>query len=171
MKCGVVFLVCASAAVSCHAQTTPQNISPAELQAVIRLPLGQAVKLREPYKGPSKSAYARQIAPEGEDCNAKSDQRQQPYNVYMGHAAEQADRDFAVFYNNLQMLCHDQAQSATLQFFESTWQVYKNSAMQATNALWPDGTGAPGFAGQVYLPLVRNQMRELNEINGLNIAR
>jgi uncharacterized protein YecT (DUF1311 family) len=173
MKCGLVILVCvcASVAVSSHAQTIPQNISPAQLQTVIGLPLSQAVNLRETYKGPLKSAYARQIALTGKDCNVESDQGQQPYTICMGHADEQADKDFAVFYNNLQMLCHDQAQLATLQSFEATWQLYKDSAMKATHASWPDGTGAPGLAGQVYLSLVRNHMRELDEIYGLNIAQ
>ena len=35
----------------------------------------------------------------------------------------------------------------------------------------PDGTGAPGFAAEVYLSLVRNHMRELNEIYGQNISQ
>jgi hypothetical protein len=36
---------------------------------------------------------------------------------------------------------------------------------------WPNGTGAPGFAGEVHLSLVRDHMRELHEIYGLNIAQ
>jgi hypothetical protein len=69
------------------------------------------------------------------------------------------------------MLCHDQDQLTTLQASEKAWQMYENSAMKATRASWPDGTGAPGFAGQVNLSLVRDRMRELDEIYGLNIAQ
>jgi hypothetical protein len=43
--------------------------------------------------------------------------------------------------------------------------------MKATNAAWPSGTGAPGFAGEVYLRLVRDRMKELYEIHGLNISQ
>jgi hypothetical protein len=43
--------------------------------------------------------------------------------------------------------------------------------MKATRAAWPDGTGASGFASQVYLSLVRDHMRELNGIYSLNIAQ
>lgn len=171
MKCGaLVLLVCVSAAYS-HAQTIPQNISSAQLQAVLGLPLDQAVKLRETYKGPLKAAYARQIVLAGKDCQAESDQGQQPYNICMGQAGEQADKDFAVFYNHLQMLCHDQVELTTLHAFEATWQAYKDSAMKATHASWPDGTGASGFASQVHLSLIRNHMRQLDEIYGLNIAQ
>jgi uncharacterized protein YecT (DUF1311 family) len=155
----------------CHAQTTPLDISPAQLQAVIGLPLGQAVEQREAYKTPLKSAYERQISMTDKDCQAASDQGQQPYNICMGHAGEQADIGFAIFYNNLQMLCHDQDQLAALQASEKAWQPYKDSTLKATHAAWPDGTGAPGFLGQVYLSLVRDRMRELHEIFGLNIAQ
>ena len=171
MKCGALILLICASAVSSHGQTIPQNISPAQLQAVIGLSLDQAVKVRETYKVPLKSAYARQIALAGKDCQAESNQGQQPYNICMGQAGELADKDFAVFYNSLQMLCRDQDQLTTLQAFEATWQAYKGSAMKATHASWPDGTGAPGFAGQVYLSLIRNHMRELDEIYGLNIAQ
>lgn len=104
----------------------------------------------------------------GKDC--EDVQAQQPYNVCMGHADEQADKDFATFYNNLQMLCHDQTQLAALQALQATWQQYRDNAMKATRAVWPDGTAAPGVEGLVYLSLVRNQMRVLGEIYQMNIA-
>jgi len=171
MKCRTLVLLIFVSSACSHAQITSKNISAAQLQAVIGLPLDQAVKLRETYKIPLKSAYARQIALVGRDCQAESDQGQQPYNICMGQAEVQADKDFAIFYNNLQMLCHDQDQLTTLQAFEAIWQVYKDSAMKATHASWPDGTGAPGFASQVYLSLLRNHMRELDEIYDLNISQ
>jgi hypothetical protein len=171
MKCrALVFLIFASIACS-HAQTTPRNISATQLQAVIGLPLDQAIKLRETYKEPLKSAYSRQVALVGRDCQAEIDQGQQPYNICMGQAHVLADRDSAIFYNNLQMLCHDQDQLTTLQAFEATWQVYKDSAMKATHASLLDGTGASGFAGQVYLSVLRNHMHELDEIYSLNISQ
>jgi uncharacterized protein YecT (DUF1311 family) len=105
------------------------------------------------------------------DCQTEDDRGQQQYNICMGQADEEADKDFAIFYNNLQMLCHDQDQLATLQDSEKTWKIYSESAMKAARAAWPNGTGAPGFAGQVYLSLVRDYMRELNEIYGLNISQ
>jgi hypothetical protein len=43
--------------------------------------------------------------------------------------------------------------------------------MKATRAAWPDGTGALGFAGQIYLFLVRDYMRNPSEIYGLNISQ
>lgn len=152
-----------------HAQTKPQNISISQLQTVIGLPLDEAVRQREHYKIPLRSAYKRQMDLSGKDCS--SVQGQQPYNICMGRAGVQADSDFAVFYNNLQMLCHDRAQLKTLQSSEETWLVYKQSAMNAAFASWPEGTGAPGFAGEVYLSLVRDRMRELHEIYGLNISQ
>ena len=164
-----VLLIFASTA--CFYAQAPSNISPAQLRAVIDLPRDEAVKLRETYKGPLKSAYTRQMATTGKDCLDEINQGQQPYNICMGSKEEQADKDFAIFYNNLQMLCRDQDQLATLQAFHAKWQVYKESAMKATNAAWPDGTGAPGFAIQVYLSLVRDHMRELHEIYGLNISQ
>jgi uncharacterized protein YecT (DUF1311 family) len=169
MKFGAL-IVLAYVSVACsHAQTTARNVTAAQLQVVLDLSLDQAVTLRETYKGPLKAAYDRQIALAGKDCEAESGQ--QPYNVCMGHASEQADRDFAVFYDHLQMLCHDQDQLTTMHAFEATWQAYRDSAMNAAHASWPDGTGAPGFAGGVYLSLVRDQMRQLHEIYGLNIAQ
>ncbi len=155
----------------CPAQTTTQDISPARLETLVSLPVDQAVKQREVYKQPLRSAYDRQIAMTGKDCQAESRQGQQPYNICMGHAEEQADKDYSSFYSNLQMLCRDQDQITTLQASEKTWRLYRDSAMKATHAAWPHGTGAPGFASQVSLSLVRNHMRELDEIFGLNIAQ
>jgi hypothetical protein len=43
--------------------------------------------------------------------------------------------------------------------------------MKAVRVAWPDGTAAPGVAGQVYLSLVRDHMRELDEIYTLNISQ
>ncbi len=107
----------------------------------------------------------------GKDCQAESQKGQQPYNICMGQACQHADEDNAIFYNNLQLLCHDQDQLTTLQAFEKAWRIYKESAIKATHAAWPDGTGASGFASQVYLSMVRDHMRELDEIYGLNIAQ
>ena len=168
-KAGVILVLALPA--FCYAQTTARDISPAQLQAVIGLPLNQAVKQRETYKGPLKSSYEHQISMIGKDCQAEIKQGQQPYNICMGQANEQADKDYAIFYNNLQMLCHDQDQLTTLQASEMAWQIYKDSVLKATHASWPDGTGASGFAGEVYLSLVRDHMRELDEIYGLNIAQ
>lgn len=105
----------------------------------------------------------------GKDCEEV--QGQQPYNVCMGRSDEQTDKDFAIFYNNLQMLCHDQDQLKALQAFQATWLEYRGSAMKATRAVWPDGTAAPGVEGMVYLSLVRNQMRVLREIYDMNISQ
>lgn len=157
--------------VFCDAQTTFEDISPAQLQAIINLPLNQAVRQRETYKAPLKSAYDHQIAMAGKDCQAESKAGQQQYNVCMGEADELANKDFTIFYKNLQMLCHSQDQLTTLQAFHKAWMSYEESAMKAVHAAWPDGTGAPGFAAQVYLSLVRDRMRELHQIYGLNIAQ
>jgi uncharacterized protein YecT (DUF1311 family) len=171
MKCVALVLFVFAVPACSHGQTLPQNITPAQLQAVIDLPLDQAVHLREAYKGPVKSAYALQMTLSGKDCQTEAAQGQQQYNICIGQAAEDADKDFVTFYNNLQMLCHDQDQLATLQDSEKTWKTYSDSAMKAGHAAWPEGTGAPGFAGQVYLLLIRDRMRELNEIYGLNISQ
>jgi len=164
-------LLVAALPVFCHAQTTTKDISPAQLQAVIDLPPIQAMHKREAYKGPLKAAYQRQISMLGKDCQAEADQGQQPYNICMGHANEQADKDYAIFYNNLQMLCHDQDELSALQALEKAWKKYEDSALKATHAAWSDGSGAPGFYGEVYLLLVRDHMRDLHEIFGLNIAQ
>ena len=176
MKRLLVSIALLSSSALCGGQTanhtaTPQNIAPAQLQNVLALPLTQSVEQRQKYKLPLKAAYDRQIALIGKDCETESNQGQQPYNICIGKADDQADSDFAVFYNNLQMLCHDQRQLATLQASEHTWQQYKDSAMEAAHAAWPNGTGAPGFAGEVYLSLVRNRMKELYKIYGLNISQ
>jgi uncharacterized protein YecT (DUF1311 family) len=155
----------------CHGQRASQDISSAQLQTVIDLPLGQAVEQRETYKASLKSAYDRQIAMAGKDCQAESEAGQQPFNVCMGQADLQADKDFAVFYRNLQMLCHNQDQLSTLQAFQSAWMTYADTVMKAAHACWPAGSGASGFAAGMYLSLVRNHMRELHEIYGLNIAQ
>jgi uncharacterized protein YecT (DUF1311 family) len=155
----------------CEGQGPSQDTSPAQLQTVIDLPLNRAVQQREAYKAPLKAAYDRQIKMTGKDCQPESEKGQQPYNVCMGQAEGQADKDFAAFYGNLQMLCHDQNQLTTLQNSQRAWVAYADSAMKAAHASWSEGSGAPGFAAAVYLSLVRNRMRELNEIYGLNIAQ
>jgi len=154
-----------------HAQISPKNVSSAQLQALLDLPLDQAVQRRNTYKGPLRAAYSHQSALVGKDCQAEATQGQQPFNICMGHADEQAERDYSTFYDNLQMLCHDQEQLKTLQNSEENWMAYRESAMKAVHAAWPDGTGAPGFAGQVYLSLIRDYMKELHEIYDLNISQ
>ena len=153
----------------CNGQTSVKTVSLNELQSVIGLPLSQAVAAREVYKKPLKAALARQAGQAGNACRTAAGQ--QPYNVCMGKEDEMADSDFAIFYNNLQMLCHNQAELETLQQSEKQWKVYSDSTMKATRAAWPDGTAAPGVAAQVYLSLVRDYMRQLNEIYDLNISQ
>ena len=171
MKFRTAVLQVAALPMFCYAQPTTQDISPAQLHAVIDLPLDQTVHKRETIKGPLKAAYQRQISMLGKDCEAEADEGQQPYNICMGHASEQADKDYAIFYNSLQMLCHDQGQLSTLQASEKAWKIYEDSALKATQAAWSDGSGASGFYGEVYLLLVRDHMRDLQEIFGLNIAQ
>jgi uncharacterized protein YecT (DUF1311 family) len=168
-KLSVILLLAFSA--SCHAQTTPVDISRSQLQAVIGLPLSQVVTQRETFKEPLRSAYQRQISRIDKDCQAEGHRGQQAYNICMGHAEQQADSDFALFYNKLQMLCHDQDQLTTLQASEKAWRLYRESVAKATHSEWAEGSGAPGFATEVQLSLVRDRMRELHEIYGLNIAQ
>jgi uncharacterized protein YecT (DUF1311 family) len=139
MKC-VVLLMFVFSVISGQAQVGTQNISSAQLQAVLDLPLGQAVQRRNVYKEPLKAAYARQIALIGKDCQTDPPQGQQPYNICMGQADVEADRDYATFYNNLQMLCHDQNQLKTLQSMQTTWEAFHDSAMNAAHAAWSSGT-------------------------------
>jgi uncharacterized protein YecT (DUF1311 family) len=169
MKPTAILSLALIALARCNAQTPVQVVSPSQLQAVNGLPLNQAVEAREAYKKPLKSAYARQMGQAGKDCEAT--QGQQPYNVCIGKASELADGDFRTFYNNLQMLCHNRDQLLTLQQSETQWKAYSDSTMKAARAAWPNGTGAPGFVGQVYLSLLRDYMRQLHEIYSLNIAQ
>ena len=163
------WLVLLCAASACSAQDVKKNLTQAQLQEVLDLPLSQAVQKRNAYKEPLKAAYSRQMALSGKDCQAESLQGQQPYNICMGSATEQASRDYAVFYNDLQVLSHDQSQLGALQSSEESWTAYRVSALKATHTAWPDGSGAPGFAGQIELSLIRDRMRELSAIFGLNI--
>ena len=101
----------------------------------------------------------------------EADQGQQPFNICIGQADEQARKDYATFYNNLQMLCHDQDQLIALQMSEASWISYRENAMKAANVSWPDGTASPGVVGRVYLSLVRDRMNELYETYDLNISQ
>ena len=168
-----VLLLCLSIAglARCHAQVALQVVSPNELKALIDLPLNEAIKARNSYKKPLKSAYTRQMEMAGKDCQAESTQGQQPYNICMGKAGQLADENFAVFFNNLQMLCHDQEQLSSLQQSENHWKAYSDSVMRAVRAAWPGGTAAPGVAGEVYLSLIRDYMREMDQIYTLNISQ
>jgi len=167
----VLLAVALASSIVCYPQTALHDIQPSELQAVLDQQLDQAVRQRTTYKGPLTAAYNRQIAMTDKDCRLESERGQQPYNICMGQAEQQAKKDFAIFYNNLQMLCHDQVQLKALQASSNAWRVYQESAMNAAQASWSGGTGASGFASQVYLSLLRDYMRELHEIFGLNIAQ
>jgi uncharacterized protein YecT (DUF1311 family) len=165
----LVFLL--ATPVCCSAQITPKDIPPSRLQAIIDLPLNEAIQQRAVYKVPLKSAYERQMGMSDKDCEIETHQGQQPYNICMGKAAEQTEGDYATFYNNLQLLCHDQDQLRTLQSSEQAWRMYRDAMEKAVNASWPEGTGAAGFSGEAELLLIRNRMRELYKIYGLNIAQ
>jgi uncharacterized protein YecT (DUF1311 family) len=169
----IICVTLLSASMLCGGQTKTRSarpdIAPARLQSILALSLSQGVLKREQYKQSLEAAYNRQLALTHKDCEAV--EGQQPYNICIGKADERADADFSVFYNNLQLLCHDQNQLATLQASERSWQQYRDSAMKAAHAAWSEGTGAPGFAGEVYLALVRNRMKELYKIYELNISQ
>lgn len=171
MKLSLVVIFLLAVPALCNAQSTPENISPSRLQAIIDLPLNEAIKQREIYKAPLKSAFERQMAMSDKDCEAEAKRGQQPYNICIGKAEEQTDNDYSSFYNNLQLLCHDQDQLRTLQSSELAWQTYRDAMGTATHASWSEGSGASGFAGEVHLLLLRNRMRELYKIYGLNVAQ
>jgi uncharacterized protein YecT (DUF1311 family) len=149
-----------------NAQPTPEDISPSRLQALIDLPLNEAVKQRAMYKVPLKSAYEHQMAMADKDCEAEANEGQQPYNTCIRNSAEQTDKDYATFYNYLQLLCHDQEQLRTLQSSERAWHTFRDEMEKTAQASWSEGSGASGFAGEVHLLLVRNRMRELYKIYG-----
>ena len=169
LRLGIIVLLAVPSC--CNGQATLENISPSRLQAILDLPLSKAVEERAIYKVPLKSAYQRQITMSDKDCAIEANQGQQPYNICIGKADEQADRDYATFYNNLQLLCRDQDQLRTLQSSEQAWRAYLNAMEKARHASWPEGTGAPGFASDVHLFLMRSRMRELYKIYALNIAQ
>ncbi len=169
MKTAASFCFALIMCCNCHAQTSVKTVSLSELESINGLPLDKAVAARQVFKKPLQAAYARQIEQAGKDC--QPDSGQQPYNVCIGKASVVADSDFAVFYNNLQMLCHDQEQLVTLQDSEKRWAAYRDSAMNAAHAACLNGTGASSFASQVYLSLIRGHMRELDEIYGLDISQ
>ena len=171
MRPVVSFLILIFVPVLCHGQSDPQDISPAQLASVTSLPLTQAVQQRETYKPPVKAAFDRQVALAGKDCQAESRMGQQPYNACMGRAEEQADQDFSILYRNLQFLCHNEGELTALQALERAWRGYSESGLKAAQAAWAEGTGAPGFAAQVHLSLLRDHMRALMEIYGLNIGQ
>jgi hypothetical protein len=79
MKCVVLSLL-VLAMRPCNAQTSPQNISSAQLQVLLNLPLDQAVQHRNTYELLT-AAYSRQVALEGRDCQTEAAKGQQPYNI------------------------------------------------------------------------------------------
>jgi uncharacterized protein YecT (DUF1311 family) len=155
---------------SCAAQTDQQDVSPSQLKALLDLPIEQAVQKRNLYKAPLKVAYARQSSLAGKDCVSEADHGQQPFNICIGQAYEQAHKDYATFYNNLQMLCHSQDELIALQMSEASWMSYRENAMKAAQVTWSDGTASSGVVGRVYLSLVRDRMNELYETYDLNIS-
>jgi uncharacterized protein YecT (DUF1311 family) len=170
MKILPVLLIMA-AALSGAAQTAQQDVHPSQLKALLDQPLEQAVQKRNLYKEPLRAAYARQSALVGKDCAVEADHGQQPFNICIGLADEQARKDYAIFYNNLQMLCNSQDQLIALQMSEASWISYRENAMKAANVSWPDGTASPGVVGRVYLSLLRDRMNELYETYDLNISQ
>ena len=90
------------------------------------------------------------------DCQAESNQGQQSYNVCMGEAKIQADKDLTMFYTSLQMLCHDVGELTSLQSAHKAWLCHRDKSLNAAHAAWPEGTGAPGFSAQIYLPVLRD---------------
>jgi uncharacterized protein YecT (DUF1311 family) len=157
--------------VLCHAQSAATDISAEQLQKITQLPLRAAVEQRERFKIPLRSAYDRQMNASDKDCRAEVNDGQQPYNVCMGNASIQANKDFATFYTNLQMLCHDLRELTALQATHKAWLLYEDKSSDAARAAWSEGTGASGFANQIYLSILRDHMRELHEIYGLNISQ
>jgi hypothetical protein len=80
MKCVVLSLL-VLAMRPCNAQTSPQNISSAQLQVLLNLPLNQAVEHRNTYKELLTAAYHRQVARDGRDCQTEAAKGQQPYKI------------------------------------------------------------------------------------------
>jgi len=168
MKIAVV-LLCPVTVLSCAAQTGQQDIRPAQLQALLNLPLEQADQKRNIYKTPLKVAYSRQTSRAGKDCQSESVQL--PFTICIGQADEQAETDYSIFYNNLQMLCHGQDELLALQMSEASRVSYRENTMKTAQVRWPSGTAASGVVGRVYLSLVRDRMNELYEIYDLNISQ
>src|SRR5690348_10231024 len=135
MKSSLGILLMLTLPICCNAQTKPENIPPSRLQAILDSP-DEGVAQRETYKVPLKSAYERQMGLSEKDCHAEADQGQQPYNICMGNAEQQADKDYATFYNNLQLLCHDQDQLKALQSSEQAWRIYLDAMEKAAHAAW-----------------------------------
>jgi uncharacterized protein YecT (DUF1311 family) len=165
------FLLIAMASTCVTAQTEPHDITPAQLRAITALPSTEAIHQRQLHKAPLRAAYERQIASEDKDCLAEARQGQQPYNICMGRAEDRANQDFAEFYEHLQRLCWNESQLSALQSSERSWKRYEINAIHAAEVNWSDGTGRSGFLSQVHLSLLRDRMKELYQVYGLNIAQ
>jgi hypothetical protein len=160
MKLILGFFFLLSVSIYGHTQTTPKDISSSRLQSIIDLPLNEAIKQRAIYKVPLKSAYARQLAMSDKACEVEANQGQQPYNICMGKAEEQIDEDYASFYNNLQLLCHDQEQLRTLQSSEKVWLTYLDAMEKSDASLMVGGDGS-----------VRIRERSTSPVNAESHAR
>jgi uncharacterized protein YecT (DUF1311 family) len=121
--------------------------------------LAQDFKAHEQHAVIAISALKAEESKEGKDCSQARDQHEQ--NICTAEVAEAADRNLALFYDNLKAIIDGDAQKK-LQQSQDAWLQYRASACDAVFEFYKDGSIRNSERARCAIRLTRQRMRDLD---------
>jgi uncharacterized protein YecT (DUF1311 family) len=118
----------------------------------------------EQYQKAANEALHSQLSQEGKDClNARNNVDDK---ICINQVAQQTDRDFETFYQNLKQLLDRTAQTS-LEQAQQEWMVYRDRSCDAVDQFFRDGTARVGMVARCEIQLERSRMKDLDAIYSL----
>ncbi len=118
----------------------------------------QDFQTRQQHVDAAAAALRAEQAEEGRHCAA---QNQYEDNICSAQSAEAADRNLAVFYQNLKAILAGEAQH-TLQASQDAWLDYRKKTCDAVFAFYRDGTIRNAAQARCHTRLTSERMRDLD---------
>jgi uncharacterized protein YecT (DUF1311 family) len=118
-------------------------------------------KAQQQHVAAALAALHAEQAKEGKDCPDVRGQRDE--DICTGQVAEAADRNLAIFYDNLKAIIDGEAQKK-LQDSQNAWLDYRKKACDAVYEFYKDGTIRNSEQARCQTRLTRDRMRALDSL-------
>jgi uncharacterized protein YecT (DUF1311 family) len=112
----------------------------------------------------ANEALRSQLSKEGKDCQEARDNSED--KACIGEVLQQTERDFGVFYDNLEALL-DSPGRANLEQAQREWLGYRQKSCSAIDEFFREGSARAGMTTRCEIQLTRSRMKDLDALYNL----
>jgi uncharacterized protein YecT (DUF1311 family) len=136
------------------------------LCAFSMLSLAPAAPAQSPlqHQKAANEALRSQLSKEGKDCAQARDNSED--KACIGEALQQTEKEFGVFYDNLEELL-DSASRTNLEQAQQQWLGYRRKSCSAIDEFFREGSARAGMTTRCEIQLTRSRMKDLDALYNL----